>query len=69
MRYSDWYLSKNNKFSPSFIYWINEVENIVRTLTGFELLDLPDEPYMDYFLSGKSYDKTADEIVSNLYEL
>lgn len=49
MSYSNYYLSKNNKPNNNFVIWINAVEQLVLTIYGLKLLDIPDEDYMNYY--------------------
>ena len=47
--YSQWYLSKTPKPDDKFIKWINLVEQMVIEFFSIELLDLPDEDYMENY--------------------
>ncbi len=51
MLYSEYYKTKNNVINHDFIRWINTVESLVYKRFNMNLLDLPDEAYMDFFES------------------
>lgn len=80
MRYSEYYKSKNqssksknssskskNPSSPDtkFIKWIDQVEQIVFTNIGFNLLDLPDQMYMISFEEGITPQEMANQVLSD----
>ena len=72
MKYSERYKKDNKKtenIDLDFIKWIDMVETKVKTNTGYDLLDLPDFPYMIRYEDDVSPDEMVDEILSELYEL
>ena len=65
------YFIKKCKFPMSnndvdFIPWIDEVECIVMNESGFHLLDLPDENYMEYFTRHFSPQRVANIVVNGI---
>lgn len=52
MKYSEYFRTKYHhltKTDENFIKWIDIIENIVMNNINMQLLDIPDEPYMNYF--------------------
>ncbi len=71
MLYSTYYINRYTRSSlvlegpnMDFVTWINNVERIILEYTGYNLLDIPDEPYMINFESGL----TIDDMVSIIME-
>jgi|LauGreDrversion4_2_1035121.scaffolds.fasta_scaffold19433_4 hypothetical protein len=69
MKYSENYRKSSQDIDLDFIKWIDQVEQIVKTHTGYNLLELPDLPYMIRFEDETSAEEMADEVFSEIYEL
>lgn len=69
MKYSKYYIKKkNNMLSESdkkFIKWMDEIEKIVFNELQCDLLDLPDENYMESFEIGVKSIDMANSITNN----
>lgn len=69
MKYSEYYRKNSRNVDLEFVKWIDKVEAMVNLQTGFNLLDLPDLPYMIRFEEEFSPEDMADEVFSEIYEL
>ena len=69
LKYSEHYRITSKEVDFDFIIWIDEVEAIVNRQIGFNLLDLPDLPYMIRFEDDTTPEEMADEVFSEVYEL
>lgn len=66
--YSDYYHNycKTNHISEDFNFssWIDTIEMVIcRTLDIDSLLDIPDEPYVQYFEAGYTTEMVVDSIL------
>ena len=69
MLYSQYYISRCFNSNPScdFIDWINVVEHIVKIKLGYDLLDLPDQPYMISYEKGLNPSQMASIVIKEIF--
>lgn len=71
MSYSNYYITKcvKSKEQPNleFITWITTIELVVEKVLNLDLLDLPDDNYMDYFESGTKPEIMINKIIKEHY--
>lgn len=69
MLYSTYYIDhclKNNDVPDGkFIDWINKIESEVINKIHVNLLDLPDQMYMEFFENSKSIEYVSNIVVSD----
>jgi hypothetical protein len=69
-KYSAHYINycKKTMITPNlqFITWINTIEQKINKKIGLNLLDLPDEPYMDMFVDSIQPADVVDHILEDL---
>jgi hypothetical protein len=70
MSYSECVRDRNERLSPSqqedleyFCEWLDRVESIVEEEIGYELRDLPDQPYRDLFDDKYSPEMVAESVI------
>ena len=68
MRYITWY-ERRTDVDPKFMAWIDKVETMVYAQSGCYLLELADEPYYDWFVSGESVEYVAQNVLENNFTL
>lgn len=55
----------NEMIDVDFIDWMNQIESFVKSITGLNLLDLPDEMYMINYEQGTTWQLMAYTVVNN----
>jgi hypothetical protein len=53
----------------SFETWMDYINYLLFVRHGFEIKDLPDEPFMDYYDDGMTHDEVVDIMVNRNIEL
>ena len=69
MKYSEWFRIQKKELTlceKEFCSWIDQVESIVVTLSGLDLLDCPDNLFMPWFEKNKTPGWVADKVLESI---